>query len=216
MKRNIILLACVGAVILIAVGGCPPPPHKQMVKREYNPKRRKMLIIPFSDSAFDYFESDEGTVVAEATGWYILTQNITPIMYGVFLPPGVKAVYQAHANDTTEAWKEIADALGCELVLVGQINGVPVYGDPDSNLVRGEIIISAQLLDMKKDGEVAWRMTEKKIVYPEGWEHADGVDGLTLSKGQLKNRLLSKVGEVIGKHFHDHLEPKASKFEDPM
>ena len=214
-KRNVVLLACVAVVVLGTGSSCPRSIGQQWVQLEYDPAGRSMLILPFKDPANEYFESQEGSAIADSTGFYIRVQNITPVLFERSFAPNVRTMYK-DADDPAAARKEIAEALGCELVLMGQIDGPISLRDPrNPNLVKGEMVISAQLYDMKKKGEIVWRMKHQRIVFPEGWEYDDGVPIIDLPPRQLKNRLLQKAGEVIGKNFHDHLEPIGSRFEGP-
>jgi len=216
-KRNAVLPACVAVIVLTSGASCPRSIGRQWVRREYDPDGRSMVILPFKDPASDYFESEEGMIVADAVGWYILTQNITPVLFERSFPPNVRTIYKEHADDPARARREIAEALGCDLVLMGRIEGRISLGDPrNPNLVKGEMVVSAWLYDMKQDGKIVWSKNRRKIVFPEGWEYDDGVPISDLPPRQLKNRLLQKAGEVIGKSFHDHLEPIGSKFENPM
>ena|GEM_PF-1999120 len=214
-KRNVVVLACVAVVVLGTGSSCPRARGQQWVQREYDPERRSMLILPFKDPANDYFESEEGSAIADSTGFYIRGQNITTVTWERSFAPNVRTMYK-NADDPAAVRKEIAEALGCELVLMGQIEGPISLGDPrNPNLVKGEMVISAQLYDMKKDGKIVWRMKHQRIVFPEGWEYDDGVSVFDLHPQKLKNQLLQKAGDVIGKSFHDHLEPIGSRFEGP-
>jgi hypothetical protein len=213
MKGSSALTVCVGALVLTASAGCHRVAGTRMVKHEYDPNGRKMLIIPFKCPTFGYFESPEGRVLAEYVGYYVLTQHITPVMYEAFFPQGVKAIYEKHVNDPTAAWKEIADSLGYDLALVGEIGSIDI-AVPEKD--KAEMIVSARLYDMKHGRKAVWEMNNRRIVFPEGWEYGDDeiVPDFSLSSRRLRNRLLQKAGEVIGKCFHDHMEPVRDQSDD--
>jgi len=215
-KRNIVGLACVAAVILTSGSSCPRATGHKWVKCEYDPKGRKIAIIPFKDMAYDCFDSDEGRAIADSACWYLGTQNITPVRSERFFPMNVRAIYKKFADDPTMARRKMAEALGCDLLLTGQIESRISLRDPaDVNVVKGRVVVSAQLYDMKDNGRAVWQMKRRQVVFPEGWEY-DKVPTIDLPKWKLKNQLLQKAGEEIGKSFHDHLEPIGSRFGKPM
>ncbi|NQT21655.1 MAG: hypothetical protein HQ592_18260 [Planctomycetes bacterium] len=207
MKANVIAIACVAVVVLGAGSGCRQFIDDQMVKAQFDPRGRKIVIIPFKDQVYDYFESDDGHAVADHAGYYISAQGITPVAYELWLPPSVPALYKANAASPQTAWKEIAEVLGCDLVLVGQIEEIDA-GTPDApKLDKGTLELSARLLDVRQDCKVVWRMDHGKVVYPEEWEADEVVPVDKLSSQSLKTQLLIRAGEAVARNFHDSPGP---------
>ena len=202
--RRAMIIAAIAAVAMSAATGCRQATDVRMVKSQFDPNGTKMVIIPFRDRMSDYFESDDGGVVADHTGSYISRHGITPVVYERHFPSSVRTIYKANAAAPQTAWKEIAEALACELVLVGQIESISL-GDPGGpKPKKGVMHLSARLLDVRQGCKVVWRMDQGKVVYPEEWEEADlPVPIDRLSRKGLTRQLLMKAGEIVGKSFHD-------------
>ncbi|NQT21656.1 MAG: hypothetical protein HQ592_18265 [Planctomycetes bacterium] len=207
MKRCV-YVAC--AVLMLALlGGCNALyifQGKHMVKAQYKPKGRTMLIVPFKDPAYDYFESDEGSRIALTAGVYIQLHEITPFKYAGYLPASVRAAFEQHKSALHEAVKAVADVTDCELVLIGQIEELPINNPRNVGVVRGYMKMSAQLYDVADGANVVWSMPHEEIVYPEGREYDWGIPETDLSLDTLRQKLLEAAGKRIGKAFHDHLE----------
>ena len=208
MRIKVMIIAGIAAVVMSAGTGCRQVTDVQMVKSQFDPNSRKMVIIPFRDPMFDHFESDDGHVVADHTGSYILRHRITPVVYERLLPPGVRTIYKENADAPQTAWKEIAEVLGCELVLVGRIEEIDTGTPDEPKRDQGTLLLSARLLDVRQGCKVVWRMDQGKVVYPEEWEKADlAVPIDRLSRKGLRKQLLMKAGEIVGKSFHDSPGP---------
>jgi len=208
MKRIALLLSA--ACFVVSAGGCAEYYHLQglrKVKAMYDPAGRTMLIIPFKDPIFDYFESSEGCSIAVCAGDYIARHRITPVLYEGFFPEKVKAAYGEQKADFYEALKAAARAAESELVLVGQINEIHDGNPQDVGVIKGSMFISAQLYDMKADARPVWYMRREKIIYPEGLAYQAGVPATDMTRAELRHKMLVKAGETIGKAFRDHLEP---------
>lgn len=204
MRIKVMIIAGIAAVAMSAGPGCRQGTGIHMVKSQFDPNGRKIVIIPFRDPAFDHFESDDGHVVADHTGSYIVRHKITPVVYERLLPAGVRTIYKENADAPQAAWKEIADALGCDLVLVGQIEEIDAGTPDEPKRDRGTLLLSARLLDVRQGCKVVWRMNHGKVVYPDEWEKADlAVPVDRLSHWGLKKQLLMRAGEIVGKNFHD-------------
>jgi len=198
-----ILLCVLAGAGLMAAAGCSSRPADDLkaVPAEYDPAGAKMLIVPFRDKALDYFECPDGKVLSEFAGYYIRAQNVTPVLYHRFFPPGVLSMWEEHQKDPQAAWREIASAIGYDLVLVGQIDDI-TFPRKD----KGELVFSARLYDMRQGGKVVWSRDRQGVTYPEGWEFDDDAGAFPHSKITLTNGLLNKAGERIGMAFHEHME----------
>ena len=208
MRKVAILLSCVAAAALLP--GCNAlyaTQGEKQVDAEYKPDKKKMLIVPFKDEAFGYFESEEGTELARNVGDYIMRKKITAVQYDRFFPQGMKEVYDRNVKENEmQAWKALAKELDCELVLVGQIQDIDLGGGRNVNVVHGRMMMSAQVFDIKDNSKIVWQMNRKTITYPEGWEN-EYIPDTDMPRSQLKGRLLIKGGEVVGQCFHKHMEP---------
>jgi len=157
-----------------------------------------MLIIPFRDKSLDYFESPEGRALSEYVGYYMRAQNVAPVLYRQFFPPGVMTTWKEHRDNPQAAWREIAEMMGYELVLVGEIHDISFIGKD-----KAEVVLSAQLYDMSAGGRLVWSMDRQRVTYPEGWELDEEIPR---SRVTLTNGVLNAAGERIGMCFHEHLE----------
>jgi len=205
-------LACVAACAMVALAGCSTLSvmrGERKVKAEYYPDGKDMIIIPFSDPAFEYyFESPEGALIAAQVGGYIRANKITPVRYGRMLSPMARTLYSQHKDNPRAAWEAIAAALDADLILVGEIEKLET-GDPKQpNLSTGLLQYSVRLIDVTDEGggRVVWFKDHERIVYPEGRAWDLGVD---VPDDKLIRYLLLRAGERIGKAFHDHMEPIA-------
>lgn len=211
--KKFIRIAC-PILILALLSGCDSLDRlqgKHKVKAQYKPKGRKMLILPFKDPAFGYFESTEGSILAESAGAYIQRNRITPAQYGSFLPRSVQTAFEQNKSVLGDALEAVADCTDCDLVLIGQIEKLTLSNPGDIGIVRGRMILSAQLFEVTDEPKtdepkLVWAMIRKKISYPEGREYEMGIPILDIPKSALKLRMLVTAGEKIGKAFHDHLE----------
>ena len=207
MKKSI-RIAC-PILILALLSGCNSLygfQGKQKVKAEYKPNGRKRLILPFKDPAFDYFESAEGSIIAESAGAYIQKNDITPAQYGGFLPRSVQTAFEQNEAVLGDALKAVAECTDCDLVLIGQIETLTLSNPRDVGIVRGRMTMSAQLFEITDEPKLVWAMPRKEIAYPEGREYESGIPILDIPQITLKLRMLNLAGERIGKAFHDHLE----------
>ena len=68
------------------------------------------------------------------------------------------------------------------------------------------MFVSARLYDMKEGARPVWHIRSKKIVYPEGLAYEAGFPETDLPRAELRQAMLVKAGETIGKAFHTHLE----------
>jgi hypothetical protein len=169
----------------------------------YDPAGRSMLIIPFRDPAFDYFESEESSHVADYITYYMEKQNVTPVTFQGVFPPELAVIYKKHEDRPATAWQKMAEAVDTELVLTGTVNKMPSVFTRDDQK-RGSVVVSAALHDMTRGGAVVWRMKERKVTYPQGWERDMMPEDLP-SK-MLKNRVLRVAAEAVAKSFHEHPE----------
>ena len=165
-----------------------------------------MLNLPFKDPAFDYFESAEGSIVAESSGAYIQKNKITPAQYGAFVPRSVQTAFEQNKSILGDALKAAADCTDSDLVLIGQIEKLTLSNPRDVGIVRGRMILGAQLFEIADEPKLVWAMPREEISYPEGREYEMGIPILDIPRSQLKLRMLITAGEKIGKAFHDHLE----------
>jgi hypothetical protein len=207
MKKSI-RIAC-PILILALLSGCNSLYRfqgKHEVKAQYEPKGRKMLIIPFKDPISEYFESAEGGVIAESAGDYIQKNKITPAQYGGFLPRSVQTAFEQNKAVLGDALKAVADCTDCDLVLIGQIDMLRLRDPRNVGVVRGEMILTAQLFEVTDEPKLVWAMPRKQVYYPEGREYESGVPILDIPEITLKLGMLNTAGEKIGKAFHDHLE----------
>ena len=209
MRKMIILFSCVA--LSAAIVGCQTAYRMeglQKVKAKFKPEKRKMLIVPFKDPAYTYFESVEGTELARDLGDYMQRWKVTEVVYDSFFPRGMDALAKTKLaeGDEVEAWKALAKEMNCELVVIGQIEEFVAGGEQSVNVVKGFAMVQVQVLDMKRDAVTVWRLPSTPVNYPEGWEYADLPTG-DIAPKTLKTRLLNKAAEAIGQCFHDHLEP---------
>jgi len=209
MRKTGLLLAFAACVIAMAVG-CNTLRRmggEEKVYAEYYPKNRKMLVIPFKDDAFDYFESPEGRAIADAIHDTLLIRKVTDVRSDRQLPKAVKETHEqmVAAQGEREAWKALAELFGCELVLVGQIEGWDMDSEKDTNVSRGRMVVSAQLYDVKLDSAVVWQKRNMEVSFPEGWEY-EFVADMDMTRQKLRNRLTQRCGEKIAECFFDRIE----------
>ena len=177
-----------------------------LVKARFDPQKRKMLIVPFSDPAVPCFDSPQGTELARNVGDYVLRNRTTEVMYDSSFPPGMEADCKEafKKSDETGALKALAQMTNCELVLTGKIEGLQMGGDRKTRAARGSINFSVQVYDARK-GSVVWRLPSTGVSYPNEAEVGDLPVG-DLPPKLLRRRLINRAAEVIGQCFHDHLE----------
>ena len=207
MKKAFVL-SC-AAFLLLAAIGCREYYQMQglhKVKAQYDPDGKKMVIIPFNDPISDYFESPEGRTITEHAGDYISGHDIAPVVYEEPFPTGARAAYDEHKADLLMALKAVADATESDLVLIGQIISIHDGKPEDVGIVKGWMFVSARLYDMKEGARPVWHIRSKKIVYPEGLAYEAGFPETDLPRAELRQAMLVKAGETIGKAFHTHLE----------
>ena len=78
-----------------------------------------------------------------------------------------------------------------------------IFKPEDVGIVKGWMFVSAQLYDMKEGARRVWHIRSKKIVYPEGLEYEAGLPATDLPRAELRQAMLEKAGETIGKAFDD-------------
>jgi len=111
------------------------------------------------------------------------------------------------AEHRYQLWKQMAQALECELMLVGEIHDMRTSDPRSPTLVRGELLFSARLYDLSNDA-IVWQVRDRFVTYPEGQEYDAGVPWRDLPGKQLETRLLERAGEVISQYFHKHRVPR--------
>jgi len=207
MRRTVIVLAAAAAVaIVIGCNSFRQLEGKKLVKAEYYPKKRKMLVIPFKDQIYDYFESPEGRDIADYVGYFLRVNNLPDVRTERNLVKGAKAVYDQNVEEKgeLEGWKALAELYNCELVLVGQIEKTDFGGDRDTNVAHGQITLSAQLYDIKNGGNIVWQKKNMEVQYPEGWEN-EMVADMDMNRQKLRTQVLKRGGEVLAECFFDHV-----------
>lgn len=211
MARPRLLLLCIliGLAAGCARDGIKDEFEERMVAAQYDVAGRMVLVLPFRDPAFDYFESQEGYDLSLFIGATFVTQKITDVCFGQTLPAGVKTMYSENAGDPPAAWKKIGKSLGCDLVLVGQITSpITIAMKEDGTAKQASVTLSAQLCDMARNGEVVWQLKDRTILFPEGWEYDVDDPAVSFSAQKIKNQLLQTAGEMIAMSFERHLEPQ--------
>jgi hypothetical protein len=208
--RKMMVLFCFVALGMV-LSGCSTFESMRglkQVKAKFKPEKRKMLIIPFSDPAYSYFQSAEGTELSRDLGEYIQREKITEVMYDTYFPRGTTEAARKKLDEGNEieAWKVLAKEMGFDLVVVGQIETYKAGSSPGMNVASGLVEIQVQIYDMTKDGARVWQLGSTSATYPDGWEYADLPSG-DIPPKQLRIRLLNRAAETIGRCFHDHLEP---------
>jgi len=206
-KFTILFLLAAFPIMGMGCQACYRTQGMKMVDAQYKPSKRKMLIVPFSDPAFTYFESSEGSELAQDVGDYIRRQRITGAMYEAFFPASMKALYKqkrAEANDI-QAWMALADEMDCELIVVGQIEDYQLGGEKNVNIVSGTVTFQVQVYDARQPEAIVWRLSSTTVTFPEGLEYVDLPRG-DLPSAEHRRLLLNKAAEKIGQCFHDHKE----------
>ena len=207
-KAYLLLLPCLA---LLAAAGCDTFDKMegvQTVKAEYKPKNRKILIIPFSDAAFPYFESKEGRIVSNEVGDYLLRSKICVAKYDRLFTSSVQSLYaEKKTTDprSIEAFKALAEVLDCDMVLLGQIEVYNVLSGKSTNVSHGDMVVSAQLYDLKENDTLVWQKQSMEVQFPERWEN-EFLPQADLPTPSLISHLLNRAGEKIGQCFHDHKE----------
>jgi len=174
----------------------------RIVKAQFDPAKRKMLIVPFSDPVFSFFESSEGAGLARALGDYIKRFRITDVVYDTLMGKDVQAackeaLSKSSAND---ALKVLAGKTNCELILTGQIDDYQVGSVRRADAARATVTFSVQVYDAKTDS-VVWQLSSTKAELPG---KAGGTSTQEMSR--MRRLLFTTAAETIGQCLHDHPE----------
>ena len=206
-KFTILFLLAAFPIMGMGCQACYRTQGMKMVDAQYKPSKRKMLVIPFSDPVFSYFESKEGSELAQDVGDYVRRQRITDVMYETFFPASMKTLYKEKSAESPEiqAWMALAKEMDCELIVVGQIEDYMAGGEKNVNIVSGTVTFQVQVYDVKQPEANVWRLPSTTVTFPEGWEYAD-LPRNDMPPVKLRHMLLNKAAEKIGQCFHDHLE----------
>jgi len=199
--RPLITLGWLAAVAGLLIG-CTGGPGILSVKAEYPIGKRKLLVVPFKDPAFSYFESKNGCELADGiAGFMRIYHRRVNVISGTELRSSIK-----ERDYTKLPLSDAAREIGADTVLEGSIIELETRDPKAVNLMRGKITVEFALHDVEKWDPPLYSKRETYF-YPKDteYEHLLSQD---VKPKQVLDELLSLCAQRIAECFVDHEELK--------
>lgn len=196
--------AFVGMLLLSVVCGCADsgdnvvgPPCLTVIEREVNTDGHTVVIIPFKDDNYPYFESRNGSDLSERVAGQ-MRRHLSKTRFVSALP--IRKKFDS-AQIENMGVDELGKAVRADRVLVGNIREFTAQEPKTVGILRGTCRIDLVLFDAPKKQSI-WRQSFK-IHYPE---RGVGIPSTDTTPEKIREELLKLTSDTIAKKFYTYKE----------
>ena len=172
-------------------------PRLVVVKREVNTDGHTVVIIPFKDDNYPYFESRDGSELSERVAGQ-MRRHLSRTRFVSALPISKK--FDSTQIENMEV-DELGKAVRADRVLVGNLREFSTSEPGTIGILRGTCRIDLVLFDAPKKQSI-WKQSFK-IHYPE---RGVGIPSIDTTPEKIREELLKLVSDTIAKKFYTHKE----------
>ncbi|RME81494.1 MAG: hypothetical protein D6785_08935, partial [Planctomycetota bacterium] len=183
----------------------------EMVDPKINLEDKQVMIIPFQDDAFPYYESERGTELAKAIVQDVELNKDYTSLAKIFVGNSKELKDYIHYYRKHLEWKKVGELGKADYVVYGKINEFNTQGNKNVGFYQGRGEAIFWVYDAKKGRHVLEKTVKTR--YPSSMESSVFPPSMNEAEIALKieNGLLKALAHSIGKEFYTH--KKAEKKE---
>jgi len=188
-------------VLLVLLGCTALIPAHVTIEPKVNLAKKTLLVVPFSDSQHAYFDSRDGTDLAQLV--------IREVRQGA---PKAKVVELDELRRLyggqdlgSLGWQTVGEALGADYVLVGRINSFALRDPRAPNFLLGNIVLELKVVSVA-DGSVVLSPLPSETTYR--WSESGDADIGTPEFDTTPDRVRQGTLEEAAQRIGDYLCPR--------
>ena len=192
MKSGRIVLAVAAMTCAWIASGCTGSgvfsnPQEATIEREVNLDGRTAVVIPFQEKGGAYFESADGTELAERVNQQMMA-NMPKTRF-------VSAMGARVSKSMLPA--EMGYAAGADVVVTGNLTEMRTQEPKTQGILRGTCSAQVTVYDVKAMKTIkSWAVT---VRHPE---RGEGIPETDTTQAVIRDAVLKRTGDLIAKKFY--------------